>query len=461
MRNRCVAFILLACTPLLSGCPPKEEPTPVIWEGRDVCRFECADLAHAPRGSSGIRSVDAYFEAVGDLSVQAKTLQAEVRLKLIALATALGVENAKSLDFEGLNSAIKLQVDTGIGDTIDGGLSVQFVSPRCEVTASTTANAAAACDAEVREESSMFECKGTCATSAHVASTCFDDADLTCIGTAPGFACEGVCTGSCELDAGAECPGTCKGRCEVSSRANCDGVFTPTSAATPDGGGSCKLDAGAHCNGQCTGACDLGSGAACEGRCKGDCEYTPSSGDCPMGSTTQCRAKVNVAIACTGKCSGEAYYPYVTAACEPTTKTEAALHAVCVPPKVDVKYELRADARANFAADAAARARFEGRIQATGRAFANLTAKAAKIEAVLRTTADLVDNMAAIDATFDEASDQDPSFGALMDLACAMSRIADLAQVMADAVTGLSETSYAVAECNKALGVTPNVAPTQ
>ncbi|HEX2733282.1 MAG TPA: hypothetical protein VHM70_16840 [Polyangiaceae bacterium] len=414
-----------------------------------ICKFECKGLAEAHGKISGITEVDAFFSAVAELQIQAASLQGEVQLELANIAGALGVEGAAAMSIDELNAAIKGKIDGGLDGAIMGGISLEFVPPKCQVNASASIEASAKCDASVKGPSAKVECSGSCEASASAMASCSADATLKCEGTPPSFKCEGTCSGTCDLKAGGMCEGACNGTCNVTAEGDCDGEFTAsTEAGAADGSGTCKLNAGATCKGSCQGSCDLEAGGSCSGECKGSCEYTPPDGKCDASATAKCEAKADAKVECSGKCEGEATPPMVKAECKATAKADASFHAECQPPKVGVKYELTDEFKTKFKGDLSAQAAFDAKLQAVGKAFGSLQAKNAKIEAVVKASADLATSgQAAIEAALKAVDKDKLSIGAALDLTCGLGAIGEVPAALADATASLNATAMGVATC--------------
>lgn len=437
----------MASCVLATACeatPPPDPPPPVTID----CFPECnEDISH---GVTGIREVDAYFVAVAALSVQAKALRADVLLEIETIARSLGVENLKGMNAEQLNAAIEQRVDAGIDGRLRGGLGLQFVEPRCHVSASVAIQAAARCDDRLAPSATEVECHGTCEADASLMPSCEQGATLTCKGTAPSFECDGTCLGSCELDADATCEGTCEGSCVVAHEEGCEGEFAAGNETSD--GGTCKLRSGATCNGQCLGSCELSSTATCDGECKGECEYAPSGGRCPVGTTAACHPEKTEWVRCEGQCQGAAHPPQIRAECEATAIVTTALGAECVPPQIELKYDLTESTISDFASDSAAAAAFESQLRGLTQALAHLSAKRAKIEMVLRSAADLVGSGSnAVEGALLAAADQTVTLQARTDLACGIAAFADMPLVLIGAVEVLINTEKAALGCVAAL----------
>jgi hypothetical protein len=196
----------------------------------------------------------------------------------------------------------------------------------------------------------------------------------------------------------------------------------------------------------------LTAGGSCDGECKGSCEYTPPEGGCQAGASAKCEASGSASVECSGKCDGEVTPPDVSVECEATAKAEAEFAAECHPPSVDVKYNLSAEARADFAADASAEAAFQAKIQAIGKAFANIAAKGAKIEGVLRAGGGLVE--AGAEAVTDAAGNisANADVRAFVGAYCALDAIPVVVGELEGAVDNLSVTLEAVGEVGATFG---------
>jgi hypothetical protein len=410
-----------------------------------LCGWECKAFADGDFNISGNKKLDAFFGACGSLQAQAISLEAEVKLELVSIAATLGVEGAAEMSIDELTAAIDAEVSGGFGGMIEGSFSIVANPPKCEVSASASLEAAAKCDAKVDPGKATVECSGSCEAEASAMASCSGDAELKCEGTPPGFKCEGSCTGSCELKADAKCEGECKGDCEVAAEADCDGEFTASSDEGANGGGSCKLNAGASCSGTCKGSCELNAGGNCDGECKGSCEYTPPEGGCSGGATAKCEAKANAKVECKGKCSGEVTPPKVEADCEATAKADAQFNAECHPPSVDIKYKLSAEGHAALDGKVDAKAAFEAKIQLIGKAFANIAAKGAKIEGIIKAGGGLI--TASGEAVLSAATDLSTSgdIRAAVGGYCSLQSLDAVGAALAASVDSLEATATATA----------------
>jgi hypothetical protein len=417
-----------------------------------ICGWECKAFASGNANISGIRKLDAFFAASASLKAQSLSLQAEVRAELLAIAGVLEVQGAAEMSLEQLTAAINAQVAATFSTTIEGGISIVATPPKCEVSASASIEASAKCTGMVTPGMASVECSGSCEADASAMATCTGEATLTCKGTAPALSCSGTCTGSCELSAGAKCEGECKGSCELDGTAACNGECM---GSTDEGGnctGTCKLNVGASCEGTCNGSCELSAGGNCMGECKGECEYTPPSGMCEGNATAKCQASANANVQCSGKCSGEVTPPMVEADCQATAKAEAQFAAECHPPSVDIKFNLTAEAQALFASDVNAEAAFDAKIQAIGKAFANIKAKGAKVEGVVRAGGGLVTTGAAAIKNAAAAIGSSGDAKLIIGGYCAGLAMPEVEAALSSSVTSLQATGNAVVSISQTFG---------
>src|SRR5690606_16360267 len=118
----------------------------------------------------------------------------------------------------------------------------------------------------------------------------------------------------------------------------------------------------------------------------------------------------------------------------------------------EIKFDLKAEAQAAFAADANAKAAFEGKIQAIGKAFANLTAKGAKISAVIKAGEGLgASGATAVNGALQAAGSAELSTGAKLDLACGVAAFGAVPGLVTGAAGSLAVSAKAVADVTLAL----------
>ncbi len=345
----------------------------------EQCGFTCGTVANGDVSISGEASIDAFFSAVVTLESKAAELDASIKLSVDQIAGILGAEVDANVDATIDNIKAKFEAD--ITANLEGGLKIDYEEPKCSVTAKAAVEASAKCDASVKGGEASVECKGECVADVDAMVAC--EGELKCTGTAPSFACEGTCEGSCELEAGAKCEGECKGTCTVETEAECDGEFHASTEDGASGGGTCSVRAGAKCEGTCSGSCELTGGLECQGKCKGECTYTAPMAEC--NGQASCTASGNASVKCEGECKGEVTPPEVSAQCEATAKAEAEFSAECTPPRLDVSYELKAD----LMGDADFQAEFGAKVDAFARAYGELVAKVANLKGIATAAADL------------------------------------------------------------------------
>lgn len=441
MKKFYSSLAMLAVLPALASCGDDGNGLiPVDVPGLDQCKLECKGVVEANGSVSGIASVDAFFTSALNFRGQASVLEADVRGTLAEMALALGLNaSGSAADIAG---RIEGHIEGGFGGKIDGGITIDFEPPRCEVSAEATVQAAARCDAEVNPGSATVECKGGCVIEAE--ASC--DGELKCTGKAPSFACEGSCEGSCELNAGVKCEGTCSGTCELDGTAACDGECM---GDTDNGGnctGECKLNAGAKCEGECKGSCELTGGAQCEGQCKGTCTYEPGSASCDGELTCEASAGAE----CKGECKGEVVPPSVKAECDASVKAEANFQAECSPPSLAVDYQLNAAWAAE--ADADAKLEFEAQLQGFVRAFGKLQAKGAKLKLVAQAGADLVGAAEGAVKGVVEGLEGSSTIRVKIGAACAVAALGGTQDLLGDASASVSASVDAVGTVTGAVG---------
>lgn len=446
MKKFISSLAMLAVLPALSSCGDKLPIDPPIDNPLlEQCKLDCKGVVEANGSVSGIASVDAFFTAALNFKGQAAVLEADVRGTLAEMALALGLDASGSA--ADLSARIEgyISGDAAFGGKIDGGITIDFQPPRCEVSAQATLQASARCDAKVDPGKASVECHGGCVIDAEAKASC--SGEVKCTGKLPTAECTGSCEGSCELKAGAKCEGTCSGSCELDGTAACDGVCE----GTEEGGmcnGTCKLNAGAKCEGECKGSCELSAGASCDGTCKGSCTYDPGGGSCD-GELT-CEAKADAMVECKGECKGEVEPPMVEAECQASVKAEANFQAECSPPSLDVDYKLSADWAAS--ADADAKLEFEAQLQAFVKAFGKLQAKGAKLKLVASAGGDLV---GAADVAVKGAVDElkgSADFNLSMGAVCAATKLGDVKGIIGDATASVSASVEAVGKVTAAVG---------
>ena len=199
MKRIVSVLAMLVATPNLMACGSEDGTNPLGGDNplgdaldmaAEACGFECKTIAEAGGSVSGIAELDSFFTAVADFNAQANILDADVNATLGEMAAAIGVD--AGADASATASLIVDEINAGFGGKIDGGISIEYEPPQCQVSAQATIEASARCDAEVTPGSASVECKGSCELDASADVSCEGEAELKCTGTAPSFACEGV-----------------------------------------------------------------------------------------------------------------------------------------------------------------------------------------------------------------------------------------------------------------------------
>lgn len=436
------SLAMLAVLPALASCG-EDGGIPDI-PGLDQCKLECKGVVEASGSVSGIASVDAFFTSALNFKAQAGILQADIRATLAEMAIALGLDASGSVDE--LAARLDAHIKAGFDGKIEGGISIDFQPPRCEISAQATVQAAARCDASVDPGKASVECSGGCVIDAEAKASC--DGEVKCTGKAPSFECKGECQGTCDLRAGGSCEGTCSGSCNLEVAGKCDGECKGSTDGNGNCQGECQLNAGAKCEGTCKGSCELDVAAECSGQCKGSCTYEPGSASCD-GELT-CEASANAKVECQGECKGEVVPPKVKAECEASVQAQANFDAECSPPSLAVDYELSADLQGE--ANASARLAFEAQIQGFVKAFGKLQAKGAKLELVTKAGADLVASASgAVEGVVDNLSGS-ADLSVKMGAVCAVGALGEVKSLLGDASSSVSASASAVGKVSTAVG---------
>jgi hypothetical protein len=316
--GRGCAWLAVAATGCFVGqaCDPPEGPENLAEQCGLRCPEEGEGIVAGNSSISGIVEVDAFFGAVIDLSSAASSVNAGIRADLDRLALSLNLDAGSS------GSEIADALRTRIEFYTDGGLELVFGEVVCQASVEVSARAAAECDVDVDPGTVEVACSGSCQVESGVAVDCGADGTLECVGTAPGFTCNGTCSGSCQLAAPAPCEGVCKGTCG----GTCSVV---------DGNGEC---AGA-CEGDCQGTCELEAGGDCTGSCEGVCAFDSPDGTCDASMEARCTADAGGTVDCEGRCQGTAKPPSVKAECEAVVQTKADASLNCLPPSLVMNWQ--------------------------------------------------------------------------------------------------------------------------
>jgi hypothetical protein len=429
----------------------------------EQCGLTCSEVGVAGGNASitGLASIDGFFGAVTNFSSKANKVSGDIDAELAAIAASVGMEGGAGADFEA-----EFQANLKAKFNLEGNIGIDFQPPRCEVSASASIEATAKCDVNVEAGSVEASCEGKCEVDPgeiDLEASCEGEAtaELTCTGTAPNLACEGSCTGSCELEVAASCEGECSGSCTVEAgvdvhcSGSCSGGCTGTcDGDTADGvecegvcdgecDASCEMtgSAAANCEGSCSGSCEMEAGGSCSGKCTGSCEYTPPSAECSGGAKAEveCKAEGSAEppqIDCSGSCSGSVTPPSASAECEASAKAEAEVSAECFPPSVSVSYALSASG--DVEADAAARAEFKAWLTGFKAHVGVIAAASAQAEFVVKAGEGIID--AAADVILNAAGEIDVSadpVGAYKVLNCLPDELAAVSGVITSATGNL------------------------
>ena len=360
----------LACG-LISGLAIAAPGCDALGGLAEECGLVCPDtgVAEGNASISGIVSVDAFFSAVVDVRAATLRVSNTIRVELEGIAASLGLEGYAELSLDELGAAVETGLQAQFSAFVEGGLTISYEPPRCELDVEASVQAAAECDVDVDPGSVEVQCMGSCEVSAEVAAECEAMGTLECTGTAPNFQCEGTCQGDCQLSASAGCSGECSGRCDGECSAcvggNCD----------VDGNGVTTNCAGS-CSGGCEGTCQLEAGGSCEGRCEGSCTYTPPSGGCEANATARCDVSAMANAECQGKCEGDIQPPEVKAECEASVEAKASANLECTPPSLSIQFAFAAGV------DADGQAEFKAWLEGFRGRFAAMAAASAQLEGI-------------------------------------------------------------------------------
>jgi hypothetical protein len=388
---------------------------------------------------SGLVGMDGFFAAVVNVRSAAANVSGSMRAELEGMARGLGLADVEMLSTEELGAMVAAGIEAKISANLSGGLTIEFRPPKCEADLEVTAKAAAECDVEADPGSIEAKCEGTCEVSAEVAAECSAMGTLSCSGQAPNFACEGTCSGSCQLEVAAACEGSCNGQRE--------GECSACAGGACDNQGGVVANCAGSCSGMCSGECKLEAGGSCSGRCEGSCEYTPPSGMCEANATAKCDVSAMAEAKCEGKCEGNVTPPMVKAKCSAQVEAKAKAEVVCTPPALSVAFQFKpdlgADAQAEFKAWLDG---FEGR-------FAAMLAVRSKGEFVLDAAGGLV--AASVDevpASIEAVLEAELELKTALGLACSLGELPSVPMVLAEATQDLEASVSAFAKVSAAVG---------
>ncbi|MCR9164783.1 MAG: hypothetical protein ACE37F_33600 [Nannocystaceae bacterium] len=308
----------------------------------------CGVVAEGAVSISGSAQLDGFFSAVADLNQVFVSVQADFEANVRGLAEVWGyTELGANIDADAV-AGLMGHIQGEINANVQGGISLNYVPPRCSasvsvaVEAQASCEAQAGCDVEVDPGEVSVACEGQCNGGCSAECSGAVSCEASVMGGA--FECEGSCEGTCALEVAAGCEGTCNGTCTVNGEVQgTEGNFE----------GSCA--------GECEGTCEMSAGGNCEGSCQGSCVVEAPSADFSCnGEPPTCRGECSGE--CSGSCEGTATPPSASAECDASADCQASASAQgsanfeCSPPSLEFAFEL------SGGLDASAQAEFRGRI---------------------------------------------------------------------------------------------------
>lgn len=334
-KNKSISLgaVALFASTALTGC------------GEDGPCGPCGLVAEGAVSISGSAQLDGFFGAVADLDGAFVSVSADFDANIRGLAAAWGVEIAADAVIDGdVVAQLMGSINTQITGAIDGGISLNYVPPRCSADISLSVDAQAncevqaGCDVQADAGEVSFACEGQC--SGGCSAECMGD--VACNASASGgIECQATCEGSCALEVGAACEGTCKGTCEGS-------------AGTQEGFEG-------ECDGMCEGTCEMAAGGECSGTCQGSCVGDPVMVEASCDVEVECRG--TCMGDCSGSCEGTATPPSASVDCDASADCQASASASgsanlsCTPPSLELAFNFRAELAGDINAQAAFRAK--------------------------------------------------------------------------------------------------------
>lgn len=343
-------------TATLSGCPG----------GGGICG-PCGTVINGDVGISGSAQLDGFFSAVASVGQITGSVQGEFEANIRALAEVWGFGEIEGEIDAAVVGELMAFIRAEIQGSVSGGISLEYVPPRCsanvslavEAQANCEASAGCECEVEVDPGEVSVSCEGTC--SGGCSAECTGEAACNASATPGGISCMGSCEGSCALEAAASCEGTCNGQCD----GECSARAEP---------GNAESDCQGSCSGMCTGTCELSAGGNCEGMCQGSCVAEPAMLEGSCDAELECRGSCSGE--CSGGCEGTARPPMASADCEceasadcnasASAQGEASIE--CTPPSLEFQFNFSAGLEGDLSAQAAFRARI-GELRVRGAAI--------------------------------------------------------------------------------------------
>lgn len=388
----------------------------------DACDLNCSaeGIAEGNASISGVASVDSFFGAVVAFEGKANVVADGIAAALAKIEGSLdGVAGAD----------LQAKLEAKFAANVQGGVTIEYAAPKCEVSAKASIEATAKCDVSVEPGSVKAECSGTCSAEASATAECSGSAEMQCTATAPSIACSGECKGTCAVDVSAECSGTCKGDCTAN--------------------GSTQTGIEGKCEGTCSGTCEATATGSCSGTCKGECTATAPMGGCTGGASVSCKAEANAKVECSGSCTGEVTPPKASAECEASVKANASVNAECTPPALKVDYQLSAA----VAGDVTAKAEFEAWIEGFKGNFAGLVTALAQAKLVAGAGTSLsAAATGAVRGAVDAQLSGDLDIKATVGLGCALDELPKVAGIISAAAGRLQGQVTASASVVAAVG---------
>ena len=307
----------------------------------------CGIVAEGAVSISGSARLDGFFSAVADLNGVFVSVQADFDANIRALAEVWGFGEIEGAIDASVVADLMAHIRGEINANIEGGISLNYVPPRCSANVSLAVEAQASCEAnagcevEASPGEVSVQCEGQC--SGGCSAECSGAVSCEASVMGGGFACEGSCEGSCALEVAAECGGTCNGTCTVNDEVQgAEGEFS------------------GECGGECEGTCEMSAGGECSGSCQGSCVVESPSADFNCnGEPPTCRGECSGE--CSGSCEGTATPPSASVDCEASADCQASASAQgsanfeCSPPSLEFSFEFGAGVDINAQAQFRAR----------------------------------------------------------------------------------------------------------
>jgi hypothetical protein len=441
---RLLAKTVAAATLILVGCAqaapsPSVSATqaPLLDDLAAQCGLACPakGIADGNAQISGVASVDAFFASVVSFQATGAGVADDLSAQLGVIRADFGI--AQNADFA-------TQLKAQISANLTGGLTVESEPAQCSVDTQVTLDAAARCDASVDPGKATLACKGECELQANAEAKCAADADLECTVAAPAVTCAEQCKGSCKLQlaTAAKCDGLCDGACD----GKCDGY-----ARDQDG----KFHAHGRCSGMCTGSCkrELALAAKCQGECEGECTTQNPTVGCKNQLHASCRSRANAMVNCEGRCQGEFVPPKAKAECEASATADAKINVLCTPPRLVIRYDLKAVVVGS--AEATAQAKFVDALGHLQVRLPMLLASAKRAHSVADAGAGLiVAANAAVKASIKLTIKGDLKPKQAIGLACAVAQLDDVDSAVSGTNTKLTASLTQCTSVTTAFGLT-------